>query len=66
KTSSISYNAYYVNLTLLHKPTDKVYDIEVKFKTEMNECHYKPKISFNGSTTECYTKLSEALQKLIK
>jgi len=29
--------------------------MEVKFKTKMNEYHYKPKFSFNGSTIECYT-----------
>lgn len=45
---------------------EAVYDMEVQFKTEMNEYHYKPKISFNGSTTECYTELSEALQEFIK
>ena len=44
---------------------EAVYDLEVKFKTEMQDYHYKPKISFNGSGTECYTELSEALQKLI-
>ena len=45
---------------------EAVYDLEVKFKTEMQDYHYKPKISFNGSTTECYTELSEALQQLIQ
>lgn len=43
---------------------EAVYDLEVKFKTEMQDYHYKPKISFNGSTTECYTDLSEDLKKL--
>lgn len=42
-----------------------IYDMEVKFKTEMNKYHYKPQISFNGSISECYTELSEALQELI-
>lgn len=45
---------------------EAVYDMEVQFKTEMNEYHYKPKISFNGSGTECYTELSQALQKLMQ
>ncbi|EXF56637.1 hypothetical protein J502_2206 [Acinetobacter sp. 1294596] len=45
---------------------EEVYDMEVAFKKEMNEFHYKPKMSFNGSTTECYTQLSEALQELIQ
>lgn len=45
---------------------EAVYDMEVKFKTEMQEFQYKPKIAFNGSKTECYTELSEALQQLIK
>ena len=43
---------------------EAVYDMEVAFKTEMEAFHYKPKISFNGSTTECYTDLSEDLKKL--
>jgi len=37
---------------------EEVYDMEVAFKTEMHEYHYKPKISLNGSTTECYTELN--------
>lgn len=44
---------------------EDIYDMEVKFKTEMNKFHYKPQISFNGSISECYTELSEALQELI-
>ena len=44
----------------------ETYDLEVQFKTEMQEFHYKPKISFNGSTTECYTQLSASLQQRIK
>ncbi len=53
---------------LLEQPgtAEEVYDMEVKFKTEMEVFHYKPKISFNGSTTECYTELSESLQQLIQ
>ena len=43
-----------------------VYDLEVAFKTEMQEFHYKPKIAFNGSTTECYTELSQTIQQLIE
>lgn len=45
---------------------EEIYDLEVKFKTEMEAFHYKPKISFNGSKTECYTELSESLQQLIQ
>lgn len=45
---------------------EAVYDMEVQFKTEMNEYHYKPKIGFNGSGTECYTDLSSNLLLLIK
>jgi len=44
---------------------EAVYDMEVAFKTEMQDYHYKPKISFNGSTTECYTKLSDGLESLL-
>lgn len=44
---------------------EAVYDMEVQFKTEMNEYHYKPKIGFNGSGTECYTKLSEPLEAML-
>lgn len=53
---------------LLEQPgtAEEVYDMEVKFKTEMEVFHYTPKISFNGSTTEWYTELSEALQQLIQ
>lgn len=53
---------------LLEQPgtAEETYDLEVQFKTEMQEFHYKPKIPFNGSTTECYTQLSASLQQLIK
>lgn len=44
---------------------EAVYDLEVAFKTEMESFHYKPQISFNGSSTECYTQLSEKLINLI-
>lgn len=44
---------------------EDVYDMEVKFKTEMNKFHYTPQISFNGSISECYTELSQSLQELI-
>lgn len=43
---------------------EAVYDMEVQFKTEMNQYHYKPQISFIGSISECYTQLSDALQEL--
>jgi len=45
---------------------EATYDLEVQFKTEMNEYHYEPKIAFNGSKSECYTQLSETLQQLIQ
>ena len=32
---------------------EAVYDMEVKFKTEMQEFQYKPKIAFNGLTDRC-------------
>ena len=51
---------------ILYEYPEAIYDLEVQFKTEMNEYHYKPKISFNGSGTECYTELSQALQKLMQ
>ena len=45
---------------------EAVYDMEVKFKTEMQEFQYKPKIAFNGSKTECFSKLSDSLESLSK
>ncbi len=53
---------------LLEQPgtAEETYDLEVALKTEMQEFHYKPKISFNGSGTECYNQLSESLQQLIE
>ena len=57
---------YEWQILLEHPGTaEEVYDMEVQFKTEMNEYHYMPKMAFNGSTTECYTELSKALQQLI-
>ena len=44
---------------------EEIYDLEVLFKTEMNEFHYKPKISFNGYKTECYSSISKKLTELI-
>lgn len=44
---------------------EETYDMEVQFKTEMDDLHYQPKIKFNGSKTECYTELSEALKQLL-
>ena len=56
---------YEWEILLEHPDTaEAVYDMEVAFKTEMNQFHYSPQISFNGSKTECYTKLSEILQEL--
>lgn len=45
---------------------EAVYDMEVGFKTDMEQYHYSPQISFNGSKTECYNELSQALQELIQ
>ena len=53
-------------LVELPDTAEAVYDMEVQFKTEMDDLHYQPKIKFNGSKTECYTELSEALQQLIQ
>ena len=60
-------NAYQWEILLeLPGTAEVVYDLEVAFKTEMQEFHYKPKIAFNGSTTECYTELSQTIQQLIE
>lgn len=57
---------YEWEILLEHAATaEEVYDMEVQFKTEMNQYHYMPKISFNGSKTECYTALSEAFEELL-
>lgn len=50
----------------LEGTAEEIYDMEVKFKEQMNKYHYKPKMSFNGSKSECYTELSEELQRLIR
>lgn len=52
---------------LLEQPgtAEETYDLEVQFKTEMQEFHYKPKISFNGYKTECYSSISKKLTELI-
>lgn len=42
-----------------------VYDLEVKFKGQMEKFQYLPTIPFNGSKTECYGNLTEPLQDLI-
>lgn len=42
-----------------------VYDMEVKFKGQMEKFQYIPTIPFNGSKTECYGNLTEPLQDLI-
>lgn len=43
---------------------EETYDMEVQFKTEMEDLHYQPKIKFNGSKTECYYELSDSLKTL--
>ena len=45
---------------------EEVYAMEVQFKTDMEALYYEPKIKFNGSKTECYSEISEALQHLIQ
>lgn len=44
---------------------EAIYDLESSFKADMEQFHYSPSIPFHGSISECYTELSEALQKLI-
>lgn len=43
---------------------EEIYDLEVSFKTEMEQYHYTPLIPFHGSISECYIEISENLQKL--
>ncbi|WP_446325130.1 hypothetical protein [Acinetobacter sp. 1207_04] len=58
---------YEFEILLEHAGTaEEVYEMEVQFKTEMHQFHYKPQISFNGSISECYTELTESLQELIE
>lgn len=44
---------------------EAVYDMEVKYKGQMEKFQYIPTIPFNGSKTECYGNLTEPLQDLI-
>ena len=44
---------------------EAVYDLEVKFKGQMEQFHYAPTIPFNGSKTECYSNLTDPLQNLV-
>lgn len=63
---SVKAMPYEWSILLEHPATaEEVYAMEVQFKTEMDALHYEPKIKFNGSKTECYSGLSEALQQLI-
>ena len=52
---------------LLEQPgtAEEVYDMEVKFKGQMQAYAYTPSIPFNGSKTECYLSLSEDLKTVI-
>lgn len=53
---------------LLELPSEDpgfIWDMEREHKVAMTDFHYQPSISFAGSKTECYTQLSEALEKLI-
>ena len=44
---------------------EEVYDMEVKFKGQMQAYAYTPSIPFNGSKTECYSNLTEDLHQRI-
>lgn len=44
---------------------EAVYDLEVKFKGQMEQFQYTPTIPFNGSKTECYSSLIKELQDKI-
>lgn len=44
---------------------EAVYDMEVKFKGQMDKYHYEPVMPFNGSKTECYTELTQELKMLL-
>lgn len=44
---------------------EAVYDMEVKYKGQMEQFHHIPTIPFNGSKTECYSNLTEELQDKI-
>lgn len=44
---------------------EAVYDMEVKYKQQMEQYSYTPSIAFNGSKTECYSNLIDQLQNLI-
>lgn len=41
---------------------EAIYDLEVKYKQQMEHYSYTPSIAFNGSKTECYSNLTEELQ----
>lgn len=44
---------------------EETYDMEVKYKREMEQFQYTPSIPFNGSKTECYLNLTEEFKKFI-
>lgn len=44
---------------------EAVYDMEVKYKQQIEQYSYTPSIAFNGSKTECYSNLIDQLQNLI-
>lgn len=52
---------------LLEQPgtAEEVYDMEVKFKGQMQAYAYTPSIPFNGSKTECYLQLTEELTNML-
>lgn len=52
---------------LLEYPSspEAVYDMEVKYKEQMEQYHYEPSIPFNGSKTECFRTLSAELEQAI-
>ncbi|WP_228260022.1 hypothetical protein [Acinetobacter sp. ANC 4779] len=44
---------------------EETYDMEVKYKREMEQFQYTPSIPFNGSKTECYLNLTEEFKNFI-
>ncbi|MGO3920834.1 hypothetical protein [Acinetobacter venetianus] len=57
---------YEWTILLEHPGTaEEVYDMEVKFKGQMQAYAYTPSIPFNGSKTECYLQLTEELTNML-
>ena len=63
---SVKSMPYEWTILLEHPGTaEEVYDMEVKFKGQMQAYAYTPSIPFNGSKTECYGNLTEDLHQVI-